>query len=274
VDFSGSPEGALSATATIEWEDGTSATDTKGSLKDTLGPIVDITTFPAVDAANMLAVTIAGTCRDEEAEFYGFDTPNMTVSLSVTDSANSTTNTTVECIGGTWSSVFDLTSKQNGILTATAMVDDGNGNTGTDSMASSKTSPAPPVTPPSGGNGGGNGGGSNNNGGGLLANPIPAPGPVTPPETAPVEGTQPTPEAAPNEGTEPAAPGTASPTPSPSGIPAPTGEVPAAVPAAAALFDLGQLGSWPWIAVCPIGIIILAILIFFLLKNRKKQAKK
>ncbi len=283
ADLSGADEGALSATATIDWEDGTSASDSKDSYKDTLGVMVDITSFPAVDAANALAVTIAGTCSEElpEAptvpEEDGADSPAidllvMTVQLAVTDSANNTTTTAVECADGTWSSTFDLSGKRDGALMATATVDDGSGNTGTDSMGSTKTSPAPPVSPPTG-TGGGNGGGSNNNGGGLLANPIPAPSPVAPPETSPVEGTQPTPEAAPTETSEPAAPATAAPTPAPSGIPAPTSEVPAAVPAAAALFDLGQLGSWPWIAICPIGIIILAILVFFLLK-RRKQAKK
>ena len=92
----------------------------KDIVVDTTAPAVTVTTFPTVDNTNQAAVTLAGACEDD-----------LAISLAVTDAGSAhTVNAFPTCSAGAWSSTLDLTTLDDGTLTATATQTDAAGNLG------------------------------------------------------------------------------------------------------------------------------------------------
>ena len=100
-------------------------------------PAITVTTFPVVNNANMAAVTLAGACEN-----------GLAISLAVTDVDSAhTVNATRTCSAGAWTaSSLDLTTLNDGTLTATATQTDGIGNLGIGTKTAFKDVVAPTVT--------------------------------------------------------------------------------------------------------------------------------
>ncbi len=128
-------DGTLTATVTQTDAAGNVGTGTKTASKDVVAPTVTVASFPTVNNANKAAVTFSGAC----------ETASGTVSLAVTDVGSAhTVNASPACSAGAWTaSSLNLTTLNDGTLTATVTQTDAAGNVGTGTLTASKDVVAP-----------------------------------------------------------------------------------------------------------------------------------
>ena len=140
LDLSSLNDGTLTATASQTDAAGNTGTGSNTAMKDVVPPTaITVTTFPTVNNANKTAVTLSGECEN-----------GLSISLAITDAgAAHTVNATPSCSAGSWTaSSLDLSSLNDGALTATASQTDAAGNTASGSKTSTKDV-VPPTTTPS-----------------------------------------------------------------------------------------------------------------------------
>src|SRR5690606_40635768 len=131
------PDGTVTYTVTAT-ENGTTDTETITATKDTVAPTVDATTVTnPVNSSN-----------DDDTTISGTGTVGATVSVVASDGTNSTAaKTAVVNSNGQWSVAgINVSSLADGTLTYTVTITDGNNNSATDTITTTKDSQAPSLT--------------------------------------------------------------------------------------------------------------------------------
>ncbi len=135
IDLSSHQEGNINLVATIKDSAGNTKTSSVGVVKDTLAPTVAFT-HPAsdsfVNAANVKAVDIAGTCSEENNDIQVFDGDNILLGKTA-------------CQKGKFNLVLDTTLNAEGVLNLVAVIQDAAQNTGRAHLPLNKDTAVPVV---------------------------------------------------------------------------------------------------------------------------------
>ncbi|MBP7451948.1 MAG: hypothetical protein KA914_04030 [Ottowia sp.] len=133
LNVSALPEGVVVFVATHTDGSGNSASASTQTLKDTVAPVVVISTYPPANAANVSSYSTSGTCTAGDG--------------AVTVSFNGGLTQVVACNSGLWTvPSVDLSSLPEGTFTISAQQTDAAGNTGVTTRAVLKDTVAPTVT--------------------------------------------------------------------------------------------------------------------------------
>ncbi len=129
LNFTTAPQGAVTLNAAISDVAGNSISASKSYVKDTIAPVVTVTTaLGDINSVNYKVYALTGSCSES----------GILVSISADGST-----LTANCSGGSWSLNFDFTGSPEGPVTITAAQTDVAGNSGAGTLSLNKSTGLP-----------------------------------------------------------------------------------------------------------------------------------